>query len=113
MSKRNHLYVSLIDKSLSSMLSAIELYNKPDFSYREEAFAILAVNAWELLLKAFILRSSKYNTRSIYELIPKKKKDGTSSTRMIVSMNRTGTPKSISILSAIEVLTQQGGYLGM
>ena len=50
MSKRNHLYVSLIDKSLSSMLSAIELYNKPDFSYREEAFAILAVNAWELLL---------------------------------------------------------------
>lgn len=108
MSKRNHLYVSLIDKSLSSMLSAIELYNKPDFSYREEAFAILAVNAWELLLKAFILRSSKYNTRSIYKLIPKKKKDGTSSTRMIVSMNRTGNPKSISILSAIEFLTQQG-----
>ena len=108
MSKRNLLYVSLVDKSLSSMLSAIELYNKPDFSYREEVFAILAVNAWELLLKAFILKSRKYNTRSIYELVPKKKKDGTNSARMLVSKNRTGNPKSISIISAIDFLTQQG-----
>ena len=108
MSKRNLLYVSLVDKSLSSILSAIELYNKPDFSYREEVFAILAVNAWELLLKAFILKSRKYNTHSIYELVPKKKKDGTNSARMLVSKNRTGNPKSISIISAIDFLTQQG-----
>ena len=34
------------------MLSAIEVYNKPTFPYRAESFAALAVNAWELLLKA-------------------------------------------------------------
>ena len=33
-------------------MAAIEIYNNPDFLYREEAFAVLAVNGWELLLKA-------------------------------------------------------------
>lgn len=108
MSKRNHLYVSLIDKSLSSMLSAIELYNKPNFSYREEVFAILSVNAWELLLKAFIFKKSKYNTRSIYELVPKKKKDGTNSTRLMVAKNRAGNPKTISVVVALEELLKSG-----
>lgn len=41
----------LADKSVAAMMSAIEVYNKPDFKYREETFAILAINAWELLLK--------------------------------------------------------------
>lgn len=50
--KRNQIYESLIDKSINSMLSAIEIYNKPDFKYREEAFAIFAINSWELLFKA-------------------------------------------------------------
>lgn len=90
------------------MLSAIELYNKPNFSYREEVFAILAVNAWELLLKAFILRKNKYNTRSIYELIPQKKKDGTDSNRLVVAKNRTGNPKTISVVAAFEKLCKQG-----
>lgn len=38
------IYKSLLDKSLSSILAAIEIYNKPNFLYREEAFAILSVN---------------------------------------------------------------------
>ena len=33
-------------------VAAIEVYNKPNFSYREEAFSLLMTNAWELLLKA-------------------------------------------------------------
>ena len=37
--KKNPIYESLIDKSIGSMLSAIEIYNKPDFKYREETFA--------------------------------------------------------------------------
>lgn len=37
----NQTYRSLLDKSVNSMLSAIEIYNKPNFSYREETFAIL------------------------------------------------------------------------
>ena len=45
-------YSLLLEKSIQAVLSAIELYNKPVFSYREESFSILMVNAWELLLKA-------------------------------------------------------------
>lgn len=45
----------LLEKSVHAALSAIEIYNKPDFKYREESFYILMVNAWELLLKARIL----------------------------------------------------------
>jgi len=49
----NQTYRSLLDKSVNSMLSAIEIYNKPNFSYREETFAILATNAIELLFKVY------------------------------------------------------------
>lgn len=42
----------IVEKSVSAVVSAIEIYNKPDFNYREEAFALLMVNGWELLLKA-------------------------------------------------------------
>lgn len=44
----------LLEKSIHAALSAIEIYNKPDFKYREERFSILMVNALELLLKARI-----------------------------------------------------------
>lgn len=108
MSKKNPLYHSLLDKSLNSMLSAIELYNKPNFSYREEAFAILSVNAWELLLKAFILKKNQYKTRSIYELVPKKKKDDTNSKKLMVAKNRAGNPKTISVVVALEKLLESG-----
>ena len=43
--KVNKTYRSLLDKSIGSMLSAIEIYNKPAFHNREEVFAILAVNS--------------------------------------------------------------------
>ncbi len=45
----------LLDKSVAAAVAGIEIYNKPDFKYREETFSILAVNAWELLLKAKIV----------------------------------------------------------
>jgi Domain of unknown function (DUF3644) len=41
----------LAEKSMAADLAAIEIYNKPNFVYREESFSIL-INAWELLLKA-------------------------------------------------------------
>jgi hypothetical protein len=46
------LSAELAQKSVQAAISAIEIYNKPNFSYREEAFALLMTNAWELLLKA-------------------------------------------------------------
>ena len=58
--KTNKTYRSLLDKSIASMLAAIEIYNKPNFTYREDSFAILCVNAWELLLKAVYLRQNRY-----------------------------------------------------
>lgn len=41
-----------IYRSIATTDAVIEIYNKPDFQYREEAFAALATNAWEPLLKA-------------------------------------------------------------
>ena len=98
----NPIYRSLLDKSIGSMLSAIEIYNKPDFQYREETFAILAVNAWELLLKAQLLRSNKYKIRTIYEMHYATNKDGTrSKKRMEVATNRCGNPKTLSIYETL------------
>ena len=50
-------YVSarrLVENSISGMLAAIELYNKPRVTYRDEITVILLVNAWELALKAVL-----------------------------------------------------------
>ena len=58
------------------MLSAIEIYNKPDFKYREETFAILAINSWELLLKARLLKLNSYRINSIYCYKPYINKNG-------------------------------------
>src|SRR5688572_3933739 len=44
--------VQLIEKSIAAMIAAIDTYNSPGQLYREETFAILALNAWELLFKA-------------------------------------------------------------
>lgn len=40
-------------------MGAIEIYNKPRFSYRDEVFVILIMNAWELLLKAGVSKHRK------------------------------------------------------
>ncbi len=103
--KVNPLYKSLLEKSAASLLSAIEIYNKPDFQYREETFSILAVNAWELLFKAYILKLNNYNRRIIYELEPALLKNGSrSASRKIIALNRSGNPKTISIFTAINIL---------
>ncbi|MGB4809840.1 MAG: DUF3644 domain-containing protein [Candidatus Phosphoribacter baldrii] len=63
-------YVSikrLADNSVSAMLSAVEVYNKPQMTYRDEVTVILVVNAWELALKATL----RQENRSIF--YPKKR----------------------------------------
>ncbi len=47
-------YRALLGNSISSMLAAIEIYNKPRFEYRSECFVILLLNAWELAFKAIL-----------------------------------------------------------
>lgn len=99
--KINKTYKSLLDKSINSMLSAIEIYNKPDFKYREETFAILAINSWELLFKSRILKLSKYKMNSIYVLENKKKKNGEKSKILKPKLNRSRNPMTISLAESI------------
>ena len=75
------------------MISAIELYNKPDFKYREESFVVLVVNAWELLLKSKILTDNNNKIKSIHVY-----KDGK------VKRTRSGNPMTIDLVSAMRAL---------
>lgn len=102
----NPLYKSLLDKSVGSMLSAIEIYNKPDFNYREETFAILSVNSWELLLKAYFLKINHFKANSLYVYKESKKKDGTPSKRKVVVLNRCNNPCTMSIQEVISQLSK-------
>ena len=47
----------LLNKSKEAFSMAIELYNKPTIRYRVEGFAIFICNAWELMLKAHMLKT--------------------------------------------------------
>lgn len=98
----NPTYRSLLDKSVSSMLSSIEIYNKPNFEYREETFAILAVNAWELLLKAKLLRENNYKLQSIFVMEAVKTKSGTAHKRSrLPKTNRSGNPVTCGLFDVI------------
>lgn len=47
----------LIEKSKEAFIVAIELYNKPTIKYRVEGFSFFICNAWELMLKAHLIRT--------------------------------------------------------
>lgn len=105
----NPTYRSLLDKSVNSMLSAIEIYNKPNFSYREETFSILAINALELLFKSKLLKEHNYYIRSLYVLEPVITKTGKPHKRnKKPKETRSGNPITISIFKAIEKLRIKG-----
>lgn len=94
----------LYSKSESAMIAAIEVYNKPTFAYREETFSILAINAWELLLKARVLSQNLNNLRSIYVLEHKQLADGSTSARKFPRLNRAGNHTTIGLFAAIAKL---------
>lgn len=71
----------IAEKSVAASLSGIEVYNKPDFKYREETFSILMTNAWELLLKAKVIKDNGENPQSIVEMADSKPR-----------VNRSGNP---------------------
>jgi len=52
-------YRKLLGNSKSAMIAAVEIYNKPSFSYRDECFVILLLNAWELALKAMLSKNGQ------------------------------------------------------
>lgn len=90
----NSIFEILLDNSIHSMLAAIEIYNKPYFKYREEVFAILNTNSWELLLKAKILKDNNNDIASLYVY----HNDGKQ------KLSRSGNPMTIEILACIKRL---------
>ena len=46
----------LVDKSIEAFIMGLEIYNKPTIKYRIEGFSFFIVNAWELMLKATLLK---------------------------------------------------------
>lgn len=52
----NELINKMLEKSEEAFLLAIEIYNKPTIKYRLESFAFFMCNAWELLLKSYIVK---------------------------------------------------------
>jgi hypothetical protein len=81
----------LLANSISAALSSIEIYNKPDFKYRDEIFTILNINAWELLLKAKILKDENGKIESLYAM-----KDGAP------KQTRNGVPMTIEIIGTMK-----------
>lgn len=47
----------LLDKSKEAFTMAIEIYNKPTIKYRIEGFSFFICNAWELMLKAYMIKA--------------------------------------------------------
>ena len=99
----------ILDKSIDAIIAAIEVYNKPSFSYREEAFSILAVNAWELLLKARILQLDGNRISAIIEYERRKKADGKLSDKLYRKKNRAGNHSSIGLFKAYSKLVNEYG----
>ena len=91
------------------MVAAIEAYNKPSFSYREETFSILAINAWELLLKARILQLSGNKASSILKYERRRKADGQMSEKLYRVKNRSGTHLSIGLFKSMDLLESEYG----
>lgn len=54
----------LINKSIEAFVMGLEIYNKPTIKYRVEGFSFFICNAWELMLKAYLV--NKDGEQSIY-----------------------------------------------
>lgn len=54
----------LLNKSEEAFIMSIELYNKPTIRYRVEGFSMFICNAWELMLKAHMIK--RFGESSIY-----------------------------------------------
>lgn len=91
-----------LDRSIAAMLAAIEAYNKPSAHYRAESFAILAINAWELLFKAKMLHDNGNNIRVLYCYESRQGKSG----KIKKSKNVKRTPSGAPFTHSVEYLTK-------
>src|ERR1700730_18002813 len=103
---RRPRYANLVEKATHAAVAAIEIYNKPGFRYREETFSILMLNAWELLLKARILKENKNHLRSIEVWETRKTKSGGPSTRLFPKRTRAGNTMTIGVATAAAIVSE-------
>jgi hypothetical protein len=87
----------LFRKAEAALMAAVEVYNKPDFRYREETFVILALNAWELMLKARLLAENGNNPRCLYQYERRETRSGSRSQRKHLKKNRSGNIVTIRL----------------
>lgn len=62
----------MLEKSQEAFLLAIEIYNKPTIKYKVEGFTFFICNAWELMLKAYMMKNDMpihYNKKNINRTI--------------------------------------------
>lgn len=105
---RPPLHQRFVDKADAAITAAVEVYNKPGFSYREETFAILALNAWELLLKGKVLKDAGNDVRALRVYEPRVLKGGGKSTKLYAKRNRTDNFHSISFFECVRRLSGSG-----
>ena len=55
----NELKEKLVEKSIEAFILGLEIYNKPTIKYRIEGFSFFICNAWELMLKATLLKRNE------------------------------------------------------
>ncbi len=87
----------ILDRARAAMVAAIEIYNKPGFPYRTESFAILAINGWELLLKAKWLADKRNQASSLYVYETRENADGRKSKKKYVKRTDAGNPFTHSL----------------
>src|SRR5690242_13734672 len=93
-----------VEKAEAALVAAVEIYNKPAFAYREETFALLTLNGWELLLKARILLDNGNDPKSLYEYEKRQTRDGTLSKKRYLKRNRAKNPQTIGLGKAVVAL---------
>lgn len=98
------IYLKLFDKSIAAITSAVEIYNKPGFQYRDETFALLALNAWELILKARVVQVDPNKQKAIHVYKRRLTKAGVLGAKEYLDRGRSGNPKTIGIRQAIAKL---------
>lgn len=103
---REARHKALLRKAVSACIAAIEVYNKPVMPHRDEMFAMLAVNAWELLLKARLVKEANNRLRAIQVFVPITGRDGKQTKRMRVKRNRAGNEETISLGEAAHRVKQ-------
>jgi hypothetical protein len=98
----------LYHRAEAALISAIEIYNKPDFKYREETFAILALNAWELMLKARLLAENANDLKALYVYESRSTKTGAISKKRYLKRNRASNPHTLGLGQVIVALEAAG-----